>query len=365
MLRFLKVLASQPLVSIVIVNFNGRRFVEPSLKSVLNTEYPNFEVIFVDNGSTDGSVEFVRKSFGTDSRIKIIQNTENLGPAKGLDIGIMEAKGEYLVFLDNDIDVDPRWLNHLVRVMEGDRTIGATQCKLLLHSDPRRIDTAGCMLDVHGCPIERGAIGFGGLRYCETDRGQYDEDKEIFSASCAAMVRRGVLDEVGWHDPELFACYEDVDLAWRVRLGGYRVVLVPEAVGYHRRSATWVKKRRLNIFVWQHYCKNAIAVLIKNYDLKNLVKIMPLTLSLQLMSFIWRGIIEGNGRMALVPFRAILWNVRNFRYLWSQRMFVQKEVRRVSDDEIMKIMPKKCFLIRYYLGPYLGGHLSKGATEPS
>ena len=120
-----------PLASIVILNYNGAKFIDQCLKSVLNTYYPNFEVIFVDNASTDDSVK-IAKSFSTDSRLKIIVNSSNVRFAEGNNIGAMHAKCEIIVFLNPDTEVDPNWLKELIKVMTSSQLIGAAQSKLLL-----------------------------------------------------------------------------------------------------------------------------------------------------------------------------------------------------------------------------------------
>jgi len=145
-----------PLVSIIIVNFNDKRHLYRCLSSILKSEYPSFEIIVVDNGSTDGSVELVKKLFGNNPRIKLIQNERNLGPAAGRNIGAEVAKGRYLAFLDNDTEVNPKWLKEAVKVMESDLTIGAAQCKLLLMGHRNRFDYAGDYLSPYGFLIQSG-----------------------------------------------------------------------------------------------------------------------------------------------------------------------------------------------------------------
>ena len=121
-----------PLVSVIILNYNGMEFVESCLESVLSTDYPDFEVLFIDNASIDGSLEYVEDKFGRNTRIKIVANEKNYGFAEGNNIGFKHTEGEYVVFLNIDTDVEPDWLSELVKVFEADPTIGAVQSKLLL-----------------------------------------------------------------------------------------------------------------------------------------------------------------------------------------------------------------------------------------
>lgn len=348
----------QPLVSVIILNYNGRKLLKPCLSSVLNSNYPNLEIIFVDNGSTDGSVEFVKELTRDYPRLKIIQNPKNLGVTEGLNIGIREANGKYIVFLNNDTEVEPRWLSELVKVLESDENVGAAQCKLLLHEDPHRIDSAGCIIDIYGYTTEKGRFGLENYSYCEVDKGQYDKLEEIFSAGCpASIVRRSVLDEVGLFDPKFFAGYEDADLSWRIRLMGYKIVLAPKAVVYHKRGMTSSGKE-LRQKVSFNFSKNRIAMLIKNYSFRTLIKVLPIAVSLHFLSSLAWAIIEKDGELAITPFKAFLWNIKELRYLLHQREIVQKKIRRVSDDKILKSMSKKCILIQYYLKPYLTKRVS-------
>jgi len=219
-----------PLVSIVVSNYNGWKFnlLRMCLDSILKIDYPNFEVILVDNASTDGSVEFCRRLFGEAPRLKIIVNTENIY-SQGLNRGIELSKGKYIVFFNNDIKVDPNYLTKLIEILEADKTIALAQGKLLSYYNHHRIDSVGETMDIYGNPI---TIGQG-----EIDNGQYERISEILSASgSASVVRRCVLDEIGEFDSKFYIGYEDMDISLRARLRGYRVVYIPDAVVYHNKS---------------------------------------------------------------------------------------------------------------------------------
>ena len=176
-----------PLVSVVILNYNGRKFVERCLKSVLNTQYSNFEVIFVDNASTDGSFELVKSLFNLNGRLKIIRNDRNLGFAEGNNVGFTYSKGNHIVFLNIDTEVDRRWLRELIMVMEYNLKIGATQSKLVKMCDHNQLDSIGQSIVFlgYGYPIDNGV-----------DKKQFNHVKEIFCADGAAiLVRRSAANE--------------------------------------------------------------------------------------------------------------------------------------------------------------------------
>jgi len=243
------------LVSIIIPNYNGKKFITPCLSSLNRQSFKDFEVILVDNGSSDGSVDFVKDNFPT---VKIVRNHRNLGYAGGWNSGIEISIGKYLVSLNNDIELDTDWLQELVKSVEKNPSVGICTSKVLRYDDREIIDSCGVSLDVYG--------GTWLIGECEKDYGQYDgkEPKEVFSAYGASiLVRRQVVDRIGAFDDDFFAYYEETDLCWRARLHGYKVLYVPTSKAYHmggmtagRRSAQWEKG--------YFYFRNKINSLIKN-----------------------------------------------------------------------------------------------------
>lgn len=176
-----------PLISIIIVNYKSKDFSIRCLNSVLKTDYPNFEVIFCDNASGDGSVELVKEELDSDSRLKIVINRKNYGAAEGNNIGASYANftAKYLVFLNNDTEVDTLWLKSLVNVMEKNEDVAAAGCKQLLMANHQVIDIVGANIDRFGFLYPRGRL--------EKDRGQFESIEEVFTyGSTALMVRRNV-----------------------------------------------------------------------------------------------------------------------------------------------------------------------------
>ena len=319
-----------PFVSIIIVNLNGGELIRNCLYSVFQTKYPKFEVIVVDNGSTDGSIELIQSvAEKRPISVKIIKNQRNLGFAEGNNIGIRNSNGEFIAFLNNDTVVDPNWLYHLIVVLEGDRKIAAVQ-SLLFTSDGSKINSLGGTIDILGTAEDR-------VRLIDNATAKIVQGtEEVFSACAASMVvRKSVLKEVGEFDSKFFAYFEDVDLCWRIRLRGYKVVLDLNSIVYHIGQAT-SKKFFKRVFDF-HLYKNQIAMLIKNYHVKNLLKVLPRVLLLYIFR-IMNGLIKNDADLAIAPLRALHWNVKELRYLLQQRRFVQRKVRRVSDDYITKMM---------------------------
>lgn len=329
----------QPFVSIIILAHNSLKFLPKCLTSILNANYSNFEVILVDNASTDGSLEYVRKNFSYDPRLKIISNKANLGFAEGNNVGVKLAKGEYLFFLNVDTIVDPNWLNELIKVMRDYPFVGICQSKLLSLKNPKLFDSAGDFIDKYGVTMRRG----GDL--LEKDEGQYDKIEEIFSSRGAAlMTRREVINEIGLFDPAYFITYEDVDFCWRARLHGYRVLYVPTSIVYHVGEAS--SPASIKVF---YTTKNGIMTLIKNYELHNLFKILPQLIVISLSAAMAEVVIRKKPRQAIDRLRGILWNLLHFKYIWKKRLKVQYCIRRLKDAEIMQYMLKRNLAISHFL----------------
>ena len=316
-----------PLVSVIILNYNGRNLLDECLKSVLNANYPNLEIILVDNASTDGSIEIIEERYKNVPFLRIIKNASNFGFAAGNNIGVSYAKGKYIVFLNNDTVVEPNWLTELVSVMENDVKIGAAQSKLLSLTDKKSIDSAGDFIDYYGFSIRRGGWG-------EKDEGQYDRIEEIFSARGAALiVRSKVLAEIGAFDPDFFLGYEDIDLCWRIRLNGYKIVLVPNSRVYHIGSAT-ATSSFLNVF---HTEKNRLYTLLKNMSCKYMVKYNPLILT---FGQIICDLKFKRPLLLYARIKAILWILKNFKKIWCKRLLIQRSIKKIDHGMVNKYMLK-------------------------
>lgn len=316
--------------SIIIVNWNGKHHLDVCLDSLFNQTYKNFNIIFVDNGSTDNSVEYVGNNF---PQVNIIGCKKNYGFAEGNNIGIRQAlknrEIKYIVTLNNDTEVDKDWLRQLIEVAEKDEKIGAVSSKMLFFNQRNIIDSAGDFL----LPDSLKAVARG---YKQEDKGQFERVEECFSARAgAALYSREMLEEVclkgDYFDSNFFAYIEDTDLSIRARLQGRKIIYAPQAVVYHKVAAT--TKKLSYIFRRYYSGRNRLFTAIKNYP----VRLWPLTLR-GTLSVDTDYVLSAGGKLK-VYIKIIGSLFISWPRLLRQRRHIQK-TRKVSNEEIYSWMNK-------------------------
>jgi GT2 family glycosyltransferase len=250
---------ADPLVSIIIINYNGRPFLAANLDSLATQTYSHLEVIVVDNQSTDDSVPFLEATYPS---VRLIRNTWNAGYSIGFNTGLRHARGHYILLLNEDTCLDPRCVEHLVQAIALHPTIGMCACKVLrMHTGI--IDSVGLMMYGDGMCRARG----GGL----PDHGQYDTLEEILAPSgSAAFYRKTMLDQVGGFDEDFGSFLEDLDFGLRARLHGWKALLVPSAIVYHHHSAGWSKRPLMKWFLFE---RNRIWLATKNFPRHQLLQV--------------------------------------------------------------------------------------------
>lgn len=335
------------LVSVIIVNWNGKHFLKECLTSLYNQNYKNIEVIFVDNNSKDGSVEYVRESF---PKTKIIINKENLGFAEGNNVGYKHATGDYILFLNNDTKVTKNFILELVKVLKGDKKIGGAQSKILLMDDPTKLDSVGAFLTNTGFLYHYGIA--------KKDSPKYNEQIDIYSAKGACMIfKREVLEKIKVDgeilDSRYFAYFEETDMCHRIWLSGYRIVFAPKSVIYHKMGGTSAKLN--NAFVQYHSFKNRINSYTKNLGAVELLKILPIHILL-CEFFSLFSLLRLRFQLFLLIQKAILWNIKEFIQTFSKRKYIQTKIRKRTDNSFFSIITSKV-KINYYI--YLLSGLSE------
>jgi hypothetical protein len=306
--------------TVVVPNLNGAHFLEPCLEALAGQSLAPAAVIVVDNGSTDGSVELVRRRFPD---VDVLGFPENRGFAAAMNSGIAAASTELVAFLNNDAVPEPAWLEELVACLERHPAAAATTSKLLLADDPARLDGAGDGLTRSFLPYVRG--------HGELDDGRFGDEVEVFSASGAAAVWRAqALHELGSFDERFFAFYEDVDLSFRARLRGYEIWYAPRAVVRHARGGTAGQHIDFALF---HPVKNRWFMLVKDTPGRTLALRSPAIAAGE--AYFWARTIRRRAPRTLI--RAYREVMRRWPELRRERREIQA-ARRISAKDLEALL---------------------------
>ncbi len=245
--------AMQPFASIVVVSYNTAEHIEGCLRSLLELDYPRSEIIVVDNGSSDGSVELVRNRFPD---VELVELGENKGFAGAVSVGMFMSKGDILATVNPDVQLDPRWMSAVAEAFEAFPDAGVVGSKIL-YPDRKTLQHAGGV--VHYPLATTDHIGRG-----EVDAGQYDHSRVVsFVTGAALAMRRDVGHSLNFFDESYYPVFfEDVDLCWRAKREGWRVVYQPGAVAYHNESVTY--DRRSSRY-YSYFHANRLRFVVKHY----------------------------------------------------------------------------------------------------
>ncbi len=225
-------------VAVIILNWNGRKYIEKFLPTLLKHSKNEAEIIVADNASTDDSVSFIQTHY---PEVRIILNDENAGFAKGYNLALKLVEADYYILLNSDIEVTGNWIQPVIRMMESDPEIAACQPKIRSYLEPKKFEYAGAaggFIDKYGYPFCRGRI----FLSIEEDHGQYDDPCEIFWASGACMfVKSEIFHQMGGLDEDFFAHMEEIDFCWRLKNNGYRIMYCPSSTVFHIGGGTLPK----------------------------------------------------------------------------------------------------------------------------
>ena len=327
-----------PLVSIIIVNYNGRPFLDDCLSSLNKIDYANIEIILVDNFSSDDSLNFVKKEY---SNIICIELEKNFGFAKPNNLGAKIAKGKYLLFLNNDTIVESNFITELVKIAIEDQKIGILQ-SLLLKSNGE-IDSSGDFIDEIGIVYN--------------SKSKVDKIRQISSARGASMmIQKDIFEKCSGFDEKFFVSFEDVDLGWRVWILGYKVVVVPKSVVCHIGGKTI---RSVNIDLAFHGLKNQLSMKITNFESKFVFSRLAKFFIIYGLreSKIWLDhTIKGSTTMTSTSYedtmakkpsiktilKSLFWIIGNMSYLWNKHKAVNNyRIKTTKELQSLNIISNK------------------------
>lgn len=302
-----------PIVSIIIVNWNGGEIFRNCLKSLEKLKFTDYELIIIDNGSNDGT-----------QKLATIQNKDNLGFANGNNQGYQKARGEYVWLLNNDTLVKPDTLTKLVSYMDKHYGVGVIQPKIKIMDKPDFLDNAGSFLTRSGFLEHWG--------YLQKDEPEYNKVRDIFSAKGACMlIRREVIAKVGLFDPDFGSYFEESDFCWRVWLSGFKVQYYPDSEIYHKIGFT--SKRLDPIGINYASFRNRLCSLIKNLEFKNFYIIAVHIFLINALAIYY--LLRLQPAKSIMVWRAIGWNISHLTDTLKKRRKIQEE-RNKTDSEIFK-----------------------------
>ena len=330
-----------PLVSVLVLNHNGKAFLDDLFQSLLAATYPNFAVVLIDNASTDDSVAYTREYY---PGVEILETGSNGGFSHAYNLAFRHAKGRYQVLLNNDVTVDKGWLEPMVAAMEADPQLGAVQPKLVSMLDPSDFEYAGASggyMDVYGFPFLRGRV----FNTLEKDQGQYDEEAQVMWTTGAAMfLRAEALEWTGGLDEDFVHHMEEIDLCWRLNLVGYQLKAIPSARVYHYGGAT-IKPDSYRKIYWNH--RNSLFMLLKNVDRRYLGKTLFGRWLLDLVAIAY-AVAKLDFQRAQAIIAGHNWLVLRAGYVRRKRKTVQS-LRRVPPEQFRHLFYPKSVALAYFL----------------
>lgn len=309
--------------AVVILNWNGRKFLEKFLPGVITNSSDSAEIIIADNASSDDSLDYLERNH---PGIRIIRLEKNHGFAGGYNLALQQIKADYYILLNSDIEVTENWIPPVIELLNGNHSVAACQPKIRSYKEPEKFEYAGAaggFIDKYGYPFCQGRM----FQSIEKDEGQYELAKEIFWATGACMfVRADVFHKLGGFDDDFFAHMEEIDFCWRAKNQGYKIMYCPGSTIFHIGGGTLPKnnsrKTYLNI-------RNNIIMLYKNLESKRLVRVLAARIILDYIAA-FKFLIDGGFKdMAAV--------IKAHFYFWRNLSMLRKKRERIPHLKVSQI----------------------------
>ncbi|KLT66812.1 glycosyl transferase family 2 [Pedobacter sp. BMA] len=285
-------MSMNPSVAVVILNWNGKAFLEQFLPGILLSEYDNLQVVVGDNGSTDDSVAFLEQNFPA---VKVLKNDSNYGFAGGYNQVLARVEADYFVLLNSDVEVTPNWIKPVIDLMENDPAIAAAQPKIKSQLSKNYFEYAGAAggyLDIYAYPFCRGRL----FNVYEQDKGQYNQQSEVFWASGAAFfIKSKCWKEADGLDADLFAHMEEIDLCWRLKNMDYKVVYCPDAEVFHVGGGTLQTENPFKTYL---NFRNSLIIMQKNLPAGDAVFRITIRMWIDFVAW-WHFLLSGKPKFTL------------------------------------------------------------------
>jgi len=328
------------LVSVIVVNYNGKKWLKDCFDALKNQNYKNIQVIMVDNNSVDDSINYVQINY---PNIEIVKSSDNLGFAGGNNLALDIVKGEYVFLLNNDTIIDKDAIGHLKDKLDSNQKIGSLQAKLVLMNEPDKMDSCGSFWTSTTFLYHVGS-------YKDQSLDLYNQSFKVFcNKGAAQMIRTELINTLTLFDDDFWAYYEETDFCHRVWLHGSECWYEPKALVYHANGGTSLNFN--SELIQFHNYKNKLMSFIKNFETLNLLKIIPTYIIMSiLISFIF--ILQGKFKMAMAIYKSYGWNIKNLNKNLKKRKIIQN-MRKVTDKDIF-LEVKKEPRWKYYVYLFTG-----------
>lgn len=321
-------------VAVVILNYNGKSFLERFLPNVIQCSCDIAEVIVADNASTDDSVLFLKENY---PEIRLIQNKDNSGFSTGYNKALSQIDAEYYVLLNSDIEVTPNWISPIIELMDSDKTIAACQPKIRSYYEKDKFEYAGAgggYIDKFGYPFCRGRI----FNTLEKDENQYNNNCEVFWATGACMfVRADLYHQYGGLEDSFFAHMEEIDFCWRMKNLGYKIMYCADSVIFHIGGGTLPKSSSRKTYL---NFRNNLSLLIKNLPTNQVIPIIIFRLLLDFVAGL-KFLVEGGFADFFAVFHA------HFSFFRRIPMLLKK--RKLVKPQSVSMIYKKNIVFNYFI----------------
>lgn len=315
------------LVSIILPCGNTRELIRKCFSSLMRTQYPNFEVIIIDDFSTDGTYQVLQQLTAKNEHIKLFRNPSNLGPSATRNFGIKKSSGYYIAFVETDMEFEKDWLTHLVKVLDENQDVGAVQSKVMQLNNKSKIQAVGVKYDPHTFWVVSIGVDLPG--------DDIMESQEVGLGSVGTLFRKSLFKEIGGFDEKIVHNIDDIDLSWRLWLAGYKAISCPKSVTYHWAGKPHsVRARSTPSLKSEFYSQKTLRIFLKNYELVNILKYTPWLYFIMIIRVL-KNLIHGNTNPLIGFIKAFFWNVLVLFDTLKERKRIQS-MRKRSDDEIIK-----------------------------
>ncbi len=313
-----------PLVSIIVLNYNGKNDLEKCFESLHKMNYQNFEILLVDNNSEDNSVQIIKDKY---KKVKIIELKKNYGFAEGNNKGMNQTKGEYIALLNMDTLVDPNWLTELVKAAQKSEMVGIVGSKIYYYYDRKKKYFAGSSCDKYGNTSQISTNKNENELFIKQER-----TKTFFICGASMMFKRELYNKIKLFDPTYFMYWEDVDFSWRAWIFGYDVYCIPTSIIYHKIN----RGREIYLKIKYMAQRNKLRTLLKNYELKSLIKILPHYFHIKIREIMGSRVYK-KYILFILYLKTFLWNLLHIRSLIENRRLIQANRKR-DDNFIFNLM---------------------------